>query len=431
MRPERPSLPENQLQRRQLWRGRNVAAMAAVGAAALSCHGTVNPSVVPPVPPAQVVNPPVETPQLEQRVSVASVTLVAVGDVLPHRRVKASAAQHGWLDVFGEAVPVLRSADLAFANLETPIAPDHHQPLHGEVFDAPAALAPALAEAGIDVVSMANNHAFDQGQLGLVETWRRVGEAGVKTVGAGPDCAVATAPAVFEVGGVRVAFVAAADLSNIDGNTGPDAACLAVSGARCEQDCGQDRDAVPYQRDLARLGAIVAAARAQADFVVLSFHWGVEYDVVPLPEYPPLAEALTDAGVDVILGHHPHVLQPVVTRTTADGRTAVIAYSLGNFVSNMAEGYDPATSPVDTGRTRDGLALSVELRLRSDGVREVGTVRSIPLWTDNRADRITVRLVEVMARTEDPVLGGLARVRLAEIGRVVGSTVPVLNEVTD
>jgi poly-gamma-glutamate capsule biosynthesis protein CapA/YwtB (metallophosphatase superfamily) len=343
-----------------------------------------------------------------------------VGDVLPHRRVKSTAEMHGWSTVFGEAAPLLQAADIAFANLEGPIAPDHNQGVHGEVFNAPATLAPALAEAGLDIVSMANNHAFDQGAAGMVETWTRVRDAGVATVGAGPTCTDATDVRILTVRDLRIAFLAAADLSNIDGNTTPDQPCLFVAGPRCEKDCGPDRDAVHYSLDTERLLSAVRSARERADFVVMSFHWGIEYQTQPLPEYPPLAQALTDAGVDVLLGHHPHVLQPVEVRETARGQKAVIAYSLGNFVSNMRETYAP-TDPPSQGYARDSIVLQVPLTRHGDGRLEVGAPTSVPLWTQNSPDRITVRTLASMARAEPTAR--LAAQRWQEIARIVGPSV--------
>jgi poly-gamma-glutamate capsule biosynthesis protein CapA/YwtB (metallophosphatase superfamily) len=285
------------------------------------------------------------------------VALAAVGDVLPHGKVKRMAATRGWADVFGDTGRVLAAADVAFANLESPVAPDVPIALHDEVFDAPATLPPALAALGIDVVSMANNHAFDQGPAGIVETWTRVHDAGLGSVGAGPTHEAATAPWVTEVRGVKIGFLALCDLSNIDGNTTPDAPTLFVAGPPCPTACGADRDAVHYDIDFARIQRAIDAVRPTVDFLVLSTHWGIEYKTTPLAEYPPLARRLVDAGVDVILGHHPHVLQPVESVETESGRRGVVAYSLGNFVSNMAERWSP-TTPTGLPATRDGGILT-------------------------------------------------------------------------
>ena len=392
---------------------RTCAAAALPLLLALGCGRPVAPPATPvptATPEPVAVAEPVVAPEPEPVV----VVLAAVGDVLPHRRVKATAAALGWAEVFGDAVPLLQAADIAFANLESPIAPDHHQRIYDEVFDAPADLAPALAAAGIDLVSTANNHAYDQGPDGLVETWTRVREAGVAVAGTGPTCAEAQAPRVVEVRGVRVGFLAFTDLANFDRNAGPDAPCLSVTGPLCTADCGPDRDAVPFSHDTDRLKAAIASV--DADFVVVSLHWGFEHSVDPLPDDPALARALIDAGADVVLGHHPHVLQPVEVHAAPDGRTGVIAYSLGNFVSNMAEQWKPGDDPAKA-RTRDGLLLQVPLEWRGPGDTRVGTPVAVPLWTENQPDRITVRTLEALAPE-------LAAARRTETRRIVGPSVP-------
>jgi poly-gamma-glutamate synthesis protein (capsule biosynthesis protein) len=350
------------------------------------------------------------------------VQLAAVGDVLPHGKVKRIAAQQGWDRVFGDTGDVLRAADVAFANLESPVAPDVPIPLHDEVFDAPATLPPALAALGIDVVSLANNHAFDQGPQGMVETWTRVREAGLGSVGAGPTAADARAPWITEVRGVRIGFLAFCDLSNIDGNTTDDAPSLFVSGPVCTRDCGADRDAFHYVIDFPRLQAAIDAARARVDFLVVSAHWGNEYRTTPLPEYPPLATRLVEAGVDVILGHHPHVLQPVERVHTASGRDGVVAYSLGNFVSNMAEGWTPQ-NPKGLATTRDGLVLQVELLAWPDGHLELGPATPIPTWTDNHPDRLAVRTHAGMRATwpGDPAIERLLDSRRSIVDAIVNA----------
>ncbi|MEZ4235870.1 MAG: CapA family protein [Myxococcota bacterium] len=158
---------------------------------------------------------------------------------------------------------------------------------------------------------------------------------------------------------------------------------------------------------------------------------GDQYDTAPLPEYPALAERLTDAGVDVLLGHHPHVLQPVRVRTTSDGRSAVVAFSLGNFVSNMAERYDPASEAADRGQTRDGLVLQVTLQVDGDGTRRVLTPTAVPLWTDNVPDRIRVRTLESLRASSDPTLVRLAEARRSNVRSIVGAVLAEESEDTD
>ena len=99
----------------------------------------------------------------------------------------------------------------------------------------------------------------------------------------------------------------------------------------------------------------VKAARAQCDLLVVSIHWGIEYATAPRPEDVDMAHKMLDAGASVIVGHHPHVLQPVETYRTADGRNTVIFYSLGNFLSNQSRNYVDGLMPDKDGDPRDSM----------------------------------------------------------------------------
>ncbi len=361
---------------------------------------------VAPETPEPVPAPPEPEPS---RVSV-----VAVGDLLPHRAVKATGAKLGWDLVFKDIQPLVEEADIAFANLEGPVAPVAHTGTHGEVFNAPAELLDGVKAAGFDVLSLANNHAYDQGVAGLTETVTNVETRGMLPVGAGRSCEAAMAAQIVEHDGVKVAFLATADLTNIDENGEPTDACVFWAGDECEgEDCGPDRDAIHFRPDLKRLTSAIEAAAARSDFVVLSFHWGNEYRTEPLPEYPKLAPKLIEAGADVILGHHPHVLQPIAR--IGDG---LVIYSLGNFVSNMAANYDPETSSVGRGNTRDGAMLRFTLVKNPDGSRIIEDVSAIPLWTLNDAEKPEVRVT-----THENLEGKLLEIRAKAVGDILGDYV--------
>jgi poly-gamma-glutamate synthesis protein (capsule biosynthesis protein) len=298
-----------------------------------------------------------------------------------HEAVKRSAEVHGrgapdggyaWL--YAPIADLLSEPDLMFANLETPVAPGAAGGTREYVFNAPQDAALALRDAGVDVVSVANNHAFDQGRAGFEETLRRVKQAGLALVGAGPE-GRAAGPVSLEVGGLTVAFLGYATFFNAEGNACP----RAVGGAAaCQQASLLDR---------ARAVEDVRAAAATADAVVVSIHWGVEYDSQPRAEDVELAHRLIDAGALVVLGHHPHVLQPVELYTAPDGRVGVVAYSLGNFVSNQSRNYVFGVTPEKVAATRDGALLRVALARRDYGrgvVRvEVDGADFVPLWTEN------------------------------------------------
>jgi poly-gamma-glutamate synthesis protein (capsule biosynthesis protein) len=177
------------------------------------------------------------------------------------------------------------------------------------------------------------------------------------------------------VNGLAIAFLGWAHFFNQDGNACPPAKAEA---APCLQAAQLDRE---------RAIAAVREAAAGADAVVVSLHWGVEYEPQPRPQDVELAHALADAGALVVLGHHPHVLQPVELYRRPDGRTAVIAYSLGNFVANQSRKYVHGVTPEKVAATRDGVLLRVALARKDYGrgvVRvEVDGADALPLWTEN------------------------------------------------
>ncbi len=362
-----------------------VATALLSGCAALSRPPPASPGSAaaragaPPAPGGGLLVPiPAPLPPTQTTVRV---TIGAVGDVLMHEAVKRSAETHGkgapdagyaWL--FEPIADLLAQPDLTFANLETPIAPRAGAAVREYVFNALPVVVSALQHAGVDIVSVANNHAFDQGRGGFEETLHRLEEAGMRYVGAGP-AGRAAGPVRVEVNGLTLAFLGYAHFFNQDGNACP---ATRERAPPCVQASLLDR---------ARAVEDVRAAAAQADAVVVSLHWGDEYQGQPRAEDVELAHRLADAGALVVIGHHPHVLQPIELYRRADGSHALIAYSLGNFVSNQSRGYVPGISPEKEARTRDGALLRVALERRDYGRGvsrvEVAGADWLPLWTEN------------------------------------------------
>lgn len=323
------------------------------------------------------------------------VELVFGGDVIPHGEVKDAAAQHlrptsgdtgssrtlnneGWDHVFGPISDVLRSADLAMVNLETPVSGVPRAPTGPLIFDAPPAMARALASAGVDVVSIANNHAFDQRREGIVSTWRHLAEAGLRAVGSGPTEAAAWEPLVLEKHGLRIGFLSFTRL---------------INGARnpVDPDAAPQVAYVPY--DVKRSGSgltpgaaveLVRAAARRCDALIVAIHWGIEYSPTPTAEDRRLARALLEAGALAIIGHHPHVLQPIETYRTSTGRDTLIAFSLGNLIANQGRFYRGLRSAEDDGRKRDSLLLRLSLqRPRPDAPVSLAGMSVLPVWIEN------------------------------------------------
>ena len=241
--------------------------------------------------------------------------LLAVGDMNLGRRVAAEhLAQGDTLYPFRALLDTLRRADILFGNLESPIAPDDHPTeTAGMVFTAPRSAARALAAAGFDVVSTANNHAWDGGRAGVAETMRRLSRAGVSFVGMGFGRPMAEQPVIVRKNGWRVAFFAVTQAWI----AAPDS-FFRHAGAEYVA-WGDARWIYPAIRRLKQ--------RGRADVVVVSVHGGVEYADAPPASYRAFLEGLVDAGADLVLAHHPHVLQPVLWR----GGKPIVP-SLGNFI---------------------------------------------------------------------------------------------------
>ena len=144
--------------------------------------------------------------------------------------------------------------------------------------------------------------------------------------------------------------------------------------------------------DEAKVLSAVKEAKTQCEMLVISIHWGTEYATAPRPEDVELAHKMLDAGASVIVGHHPHVLQPIETYTTADGRMAVIFYSLGNFLSNQSRNYVESLMPEKNGDPRDsmiGLFSAVRNDYGPAGVKvELGHVGMLPAWGENNRNAI-------------------------------------------
>jgi poly-gamma-glutamate synthesis protein (capsule biosynthesis protein) len=232
------------------------------------------------------------------------ITLAAVGDLMPARGVARQIEGRGLDYPFEHTAGRLRAADITFGNLECALTTRNARSGQAVVLRAAPATAAALANAGFDVLSLANNHALDGGAAGLEQTMSTLRRRRIGFCGAGSTPAQAEAPFVIHRNGVRVAFVA---FSQFGGE-----------------------QIAPATETVVRRA--VLRARRQADVVVASFHWGIENEARPGARQRHLARLAALCGADLILGHHPHVLQGWESLPGRNGRRALVVYSLGNFV---------------------------------------------------------------------------------------------------
>ena len=225
----------------------------------------------------------------------------------------------------------LRAADAAAVNLETPAGRAGQAQPKQYVFQAPPELLGALAAVGVDVVSLANNHALDHGAGSMLDTIDRARAAGLQVVGAGANAAEAYRPAYVDAPSARIGFVGLSRV--VPPGWAATASRAGVASAYDER---------------AAVGAVREAA-AHADVVVVLIHWGVELARCPAGDIVGLADRLHGAGANVVAGHHPHVLQGVDARPNR-----VTAYSLGNFVWYHNSPPSDVTGVLEAGVHRDG-----------------------------------------------------------------------------
>lgn len=212
---------------------------------------------------------------------------------------------------FGPMAPALRDADFAMVNLETAVTSRGTPEPKTYHFRAPTSTYAALRAAGVDAVSIANNHTLDYGQAGLLDTLDSARAAGFPVVGAGHNAEEAYLPFLTTVRGVRVAAVAMSQVHELADQWRPTAS----------------RPGIAMAFDAARAAAAVRSARTQADLVIVFMHWGVEGSSCPNAEMKDFAAKMSAAGADVVLGSHAHVL-------LADGwlGSTYVHYGLGNFL---------------------------------------------------------------------------------------------------
>jgi poly-gamma-glutamate capsule biosynthesis protein CapA/YwtB (metallophosphatase superfamily) len=299
-------------------------------------------------------------------VTVRPLRLASVGDInlgdVPGAAIETEGVRYPW-ESAGRA---LRRADIAFGNLESAVSE------RGEPFPkqfnfrgTPDALAGLRKHSGIDVLNLANNHVGDFGPTAMLDTVRGVERLGMRAVGAGPNLRRALQPQVVQRLGLRVAFVG---FSNI----------LPLEFA-----AERGRPGVAWAT-YESVAEAVRAARQRADVVVATFHWGIEKMPYETAEQAELARVAAAAGAQLVIGAHPHVLQPL----RREG-AALVAYSLGNFVFGAHSSDTAATGVLVTDLSAEGV---IAARWRP------GTISSgRPILEKRRPERLPVADADAMA----------------------------------
>ena len=291
------------------------------------------------------------------------VSISFIGDVIMHIPVKTCARINNIIDpetkkslnnegfdfLFDKIRSRLSSSDLTLANMEFPVAaPYTSKPF---IFNCEPGIVPAMKNAGISAVTIANNHILDQGQEGAVSTIELLKANAISYIGAGLTADEAKAGMLFTEKEISVGLLAATGVLNWPI---PKKEKVFIN--------------LFYNED--RMIEQITAMKQKSEYIILVVHTGVEYLPMPEEKDRTLMKKYLDAGVDLIIGHHPHITQPIETYTTIDGRETCIFYSLGNFISNQSSDvrFPPGKSRLST---RNGLIVTAKLKINTEDGKDV------------------------------------------------------------
>lgn len=337
-------------------------------------------------PPTEV---PTETTMPEPEKVIATATISAQGDLLMHKPIFDNKSvvlqQDGSYDfssIFKYFTETAQSYDYAIANLETTFGGDGFPYQGNPAFNCPDSFLDSVVDAGYDMLLTANNHSYDTLMTGITRTLEKVRGAGLGTIGTrlSED---ELRYSIVDVNGIKIGMVCytySSGLSNegiprLNGN----------SPVENEQLVNWFYNRNP-EKMYAEMEVILADMEQQgADVNMMFIHWGNEYELTENSFQNAQAQALCDLGVDVIVGGHPHVVQPVelLTSTVDPDHTTICVYSMGNAVSNQRHGNIPAC---ETAHTEDGILFEITFEKYSDGAVYIQSADILPTWVNMHYD---------------------------------------------
>ncbi len=235
-------------------------------------------------------------------------------------KAQGTGRDYSFRHIYKNVEEAISSADIAFINQET-VCSQSFAPESYPQFNSPVDLTYDIADVGFDVVCLANNHMLDKGALGLYDAYNNWNDRGVCVIGTYEEKESGKYITYYEKNGITVAFVAYTEFTNL------------------AEDPANKGLYAPYLKQSDVAGDI-SEADENADIVIVSVHWGEEGSFTPNELQKTYAQTMADNGADVIIGHHPHVIQPIEWLEGKDGNKTLCAYSLGNFVHEQNRDYN-------------------------------------------------------------------------------------------
>ena len=346
--------------------------------------GATDPSDDPSEDPTEETTEPT-LPDPEHVVSTA--TIAATGDILMHMPVVNTGLQtdgsYDFSSIFRYLEPYSSGVDYAIANLETTLCgTTNGYPYHGYPnFNCPDEIAYSAADAGFDMLLTANNHSYDTGLVGYKRTVQVVNEAGMEHLGTRTG---ADEPkySVVEINGIKIGMLCYTYAYSVDSKGSPSLngmPHIAETGI-CNYFHSDSLDLFYGEVD----GYLQEMEAQGAEATMMFIHWGVEYHTSPNEEQKAIAQKLCDLGIDVIVGGHPHVVQPVdlIQSTVDPEHKTVCLYSMGNAVSNQRQGN---LTQITSAHTEDGVFFSVTFSKYSDGTVHLEGADLIPCWVNRHS----------------------------------------------
>lgn len=303
------------------------------------------------------------TSESEQKKDI-TISLCAIGDIMCHDTqykdaYDSTTKTYDFSHVFTNIADELSSADITIGNLETTFAGADRGYSGYPTFNTPDALATNLKSMGIDVLSTANNHSLDKGYSGLTRTLEVLDENQISHMGTYSSEESQNEILVKDVNGIKIAFLSYTYGTNgIPVPSGKDYCINLIDKEQIKTNLNKAKD-------------------LNVDLISVSMHWGNEYRLKPTTEQEELADFLFANGVDIILGSHAHVLEPMEKRTVTleDGTTkdGFVIYSLGNFVSAQNKQY-----------TNHSIILNLQITKHAEGNITIDSYEYTPIYVDNR-----------------------------------------------
>lgn len=308
-------------------------------------------------------------------------TLGVQGDILMHGPVintgVVTDGEYDFSSIFRYISDYVESYDYAVANLETTLG--GKPPYSGyPVFNCPDGIVDAVKDAGYDMLLTANNHSADTQMAGFDRTLQQVRGAGLETLGTYLD-AQEEKFSVIDVGGIKIGMICYTYANGLTANGNPTLNGNPISQSDKVNFFTEDNLDTFYSE----LDTLLANARtAGAEATMLYIHWGIEYQTKENATQRAIAQKACDLGVDVIVGGHPHVVQPMnlLESTTDPGHKTVCIYSVGNAVSNQR--LEEMIKSCPTGHTEDGALFTVTFEKDSQGNVTVADADVIPTWVN-------------------------------------------------